>query len=209
PLAPRRPDAVDAGDAQVTRGGCPGEQQRRLIQSVGTSQELSVIMASPADDVPDEVEFGLLNAYLEDLHAGRQPDRQRLLQEYPRLAPLFSCLESLDQLAVAPPAIDDSAATPLLRPRQRDPVRTLPPAVAASAAAPAGDLGKYQLLGELGRGGMGVVYKARQHDLDRLVALKMILGSQLATPDQVERFQAEARAAARLSHPNIVQVYQA
>jgi predicted Ser/Thr protein kinase len=166
-------------------------------------------MSSLPADLPDEVEFGLLNAYLEDLHAGRQPDRQRLLAEHPRLAALFECLESLDQLAVAPPAVDDSAATAHLHTHQRDPVPTLSPSAAASTDAPSGDLGKYELLGELGRGGMGVVYKARQRDLDRLVALKMILGSQLAGPEQVERFQAEARATARLRHPNIVQVYEA
>jgi serine/threonine-protein kinase len=158
--------------------------------------------------MPDEVEFGLLNAYLEDLHAGRRPNRQRLLEEHPRLEPLFECLESLDQLAVAPPAVDDSTATARLHTNQRDPLPTVSPA-AASVETPSGDLGKYELLGELGRGGMGVVYKARQHDLDRCVALKMILGSQLASPEQVERFQAEARAAARLRHSNIVQVYEA
>src|SRR5436305_480907 len=135
---------------------------------------MSFIMSSPADDLPDEVEFGLLNAYLEDLHAGRQPDRQRLLAEHPRLAHLFACLESLDQLAVAPPSVDDSARTAHLHTHRRDPLSTLPPSGTAAPSTPSGDLGKYELLGELGRGGMGVVYKARQHDLDRLVALKMI-----------------------------------
>src|SRR5262245_5850965 len=74
------------------------------------------------------------------------------------------------------------------------------------ASAPS-NFGKYDLLGELGRGGMGVVYKARQRDLDRVVALKMILSSQFASSDQVRRFHAEARACARLPHPHIVQVY--
>jgi WD40 repeat protein/tRNA A-37 threonylcarbamoyl transferase component Bud32 len=67
----------------------------------------------------------------------------------------------------------------------------------------------FDLLGMLGLGGMGVVYKARQKKLNRLVALKMILAGQGATREQIERFQSEAEAVARLDHPNIVHVYMA
>ena len=135
----------------------------------------------------------LLDAYLAELHAGRRPDRARWLTEHPELAPHLDCLDRLDELVPSP-------------------IATLP--YTAADAGPPSALGehiadgRYELLAELGRGGMGVVYKARQVGLERVVALKMILAGSMASADQIRRFEAEARVAARVQHPHVVQIFE-
>lgn len=84
---------------------------------------------------------------------------------------------------------------------------SFPVAPASTVVAPPAQIDGYEILGELGRGGMGVVYKAWHAKLHRVVALKMLLGGDFARDDYRVRFRAEAEAFARLQHPNIIQIF--
>jgi serine/threonine-protein kinase len=157
--------------------------------------------------------------YLDGESSGMPPPRDELLRRYATVsAELEAFFANHDRMvALAMPLVD--AGEPA------DAVRTVPPDATLDAGPSAlarpggagistvsvrlGTFGDYELLKELGRGGMGVVYKAVHVKLKRLVALKMVVSGHLASADELERFRLEAQAAAGLTHPGIVPIFEA
>jgi WD40 repeat protein len=128
----------------------------------------------------------VLAGYYEQVEVGRSVDRTELLSRYPDLAgELASFFDAKDGF-------------------ERDVDALLP----VTPRAPC-FVGEYELREEIGRGGMGVVYRARHARLSRTVALKMIRGGQLASPEDLARFETEAALVAGLDHPHVVPLFEA
>lgn len=139
---------------------------------------------------------GILEDVTARLRAGEPVRLEDLVAAHPEYADdlraLWGTLLIAEELATDPPAEDG---------------RALEIGAALLPALPR-RIGDYELLEEVGRGGMGVVYRARQISLNRAVALKMILRGEFATRAELSRFRAEAESAARLEHPHVVAVYE-
>jgi serine/threonine protein kinase len=174
------------------------------------------VSAGEYDSFPRELRVDqVIAAYLEAVDAGQVPDPDDFIARHPdiaeELAAFFADCERFEGLAgpirlAAPvPGRQPDEATPRSTFSSADPSSTTPP---RSTKMELRQFGDYELLEEIARGGMGVVYKARQRKLNRTVALKMILAGRLASEEDVRRFHDEAEAAANLDHPGIVPIYE-
>jgi eukaryotic-like serine/threonine-protein kinase len=148
--------------------------------------------AADASSLDDPRLISALEEYLQIRRSGRRPDRIAFLARYADVAEALS--EALDGLEWI-----HSVAGKMSSGRPTHAVSDL--------LSPATRLGEYQIIREIGRGGMGIVYEAEQLDLGRKVALKVLSAGMSLDPRRLRRFQVEAQAAALLYHENIVPVF--
>src|SRR5262249_19629240 len=144
--------------------------------------------ATMSTDTPsvEAVVGQVADEFLERQQRGENPDIEEYVHRHPRLAGVLRDVLAAIRLMHSAPA-----DAPGLEP----------------AAAQRGCLGDFRLLGEIGRGGMGIVYEAEQLSLSRRVALKVLPFAATLDPRQLQRFRNEAQVAAYLRHPNIVAIH--
>lgn len=157
----------------------------------------------PTDDQRETRLNAVLATCLEAVESGQEPERELLVAQHPEfaseLAEFFGGREQLDWWtaplrAIAMPGLVEASVE----------------AISVDTATPASAIrqfGDYELLEKIGQGGMGVVWKARQRSLNRLVAVKMLRDDDLCSAADLQRFREEAETVALLDHPHIVPVY--
>lgn len=147
---------------------------------------------APEEAASDERIWALVNDYCDRRHAGEELTPERFLAEHPALVDALR--PYLEGLALIDKARSLASAAAVVQ----------PPSVPAELPA----IASYELLEEVGRGGMGVVYRALQVSTKRIVALKVMLGGAFASASARRRFEREVELAARLQHPHIARVLE-
>jgi eukaryotic-like serine/threonine-protein kinase len=163
---------------------------------------MSQLPKTSGDNVLDQV----LADYLKAADAGQAPEKAALLSRHPELrVELEAFFTAQEKVAHWTQPLRELFATPST---VNDQLTMADKPHVAGHEENLAQFGDYELLTEIARGGMGVVYRARQKRLNRVVALKMMLAGNLATATDVQRLRGEAEAAARLDHPHIVPIYE-
>lgn len=204
-----------SADGMVEQDGLPLEPLK-WIDSIcdtfetrlraGSAQELTAVLSSAPPEVPRAKLFSELLRL--ELAYRTPPDHDAALRAYqdrfPDLAEVAAAVfaEPLD-----PASEVDAGLTVTVR-YDSSVVAGAATKIASPARAALRELGNYELIEVIAQGGMGVVYKARQRNLNRVVALKMTLTGQHASEEEKRRFQGEAEAAGKLDHPHIVPIYE-
>ncbi len=185
----------NSASERLLRTVCHSLKQRVAAGERHVAQAMLAANPSIAEDEDATVEL-IYTEYVELDRIGQRPDLDGWRNRFPDHAARLTKLAQLH---------DAMADTPLVG---RSNVGFGSTGPGGEALPLANRFGKYEVIEEIARGGMGVVYRARDIDLDREVALKIVLSGVGSSADEVRRFRAEAETAAKLRHPNIVPIYE-
>src|SRR5262245_32213092 len=193
-----RPDAPDSALQSQVRAACE-ELCRRIRSAAGGSAE-ELLAEYPQISAHSESALELIyTEFLERQDLGQETNPHDWIARFPQWR------SDLEELFLIHQHVSESAVTISKNSSRRPASVAMPPAGMGLPGKTV--VGDYELLEEIGRGGMGVVHRARHLSLDRIVALKLIRFGGAATQDELARFRREAESTARLLHPNIVQIF--
>ncbi|HUG17438.1 MAG TPA: serine/threonine-protein kinase [Planctomycetaceae bacterium] len=170
------------------------------------SNDLPHPRSANVDQLGEDELFARLEEYTEALQAGDVLRCKELMLRFPQLEEFVGCLDLLEQFG------DPESSHHSSKLNVDSPTMTSGPRRGSSGGSsllqPNQRFGKFIIHEELGRGGMGIVFRATEPALEREVAVKVIRSHQLANEEELRRFHTEARAAARLQHPNIIGIHE-